>query len=63
MSFVVVAHMLLGGDLPFMTRWITNMMVVHGDVDVDDLHLHHFCAPKTCDLNVAALRMMKGKNG
>ena len=35
----------------------------HGDVDEDDLRLHHFCTPKTCDLNVAALRMMKGKNG
>ena len=35
----------------------------HGDVDVDDLRLHCFCAPKTCDLDVAALRMMKGKNG
>ena len=28
MLFVVVVHMLLGGDLPFMTRWITNVMVV-----------------------------------
>ena len=35
----------------------------HGDVDVDDLRLHHFCAPKISDMNVAALRMMKGKNG
>ena len=35
----------------------------HGDVDEVDLRLHHFCAPKTCDLNIAALRMMKGKNG
>ena len=26
--FVVVVHMMLGGDLPFMTMWITNMMVV-----------------------------------
>ena len=34
----------------------------HVDVDVDDLRLHCFCAPKTCDLNVAALRMMNGKN-
>ena len=29
---------------------------------MDDLRLPHVCAPKTCDLNVAALRMMKGKN-
>ena len=26
--FVVVVHMMLGGDLPFMTMWITNVMVV-----------------------------------
>ena len=64
MSFVVVVHMVLGGDLPFMTRWITKHDGGrYGDVDVDDLRLHHFCAPKTCDLNVAAFRMMKGKNG
>ena len=34
----------------------------HGDVDEDDLHLHHGRAPKTCGLNVAALKMTKGKN-
>ena len=28
MSFVVVVHMMLGGDLPFMTMWITNVMMV-----------------------------------
>ena len=28
MVFVVVVHMMLGGDLPFMTMWITNVMVV-----------------------------------
>ena len=29
MAFViVVVHMMLGGDLPFMMRWITNVMVV-----------------------------------
>ena len=28
MTFVVVVHMMLGGDLPFMTMWITNVMVV-----------------------------------
>ncbi len=33
----------------------------HGDVNVDDLRLHLVCAPKTCGLNVAALRMTKGK--
>ena len=33
----------------------------HGDVDVDDLRLHRLGAPKTCGLNVAALRMTKGK--
>ena len=33
----------------------------HVDVDEDDLHLHLFRAPKTCGLNVAALKMMKGK--
>ena len=27
-AFVVVVHMMLGGDLPFMTMWITNVMVV-----------------------------------
>ena len=31
----------------------------HVDVDLDDLLL--FGAPKTCGLNVAALKMMKGK--
>ena len=35
----------------------------HGDVDVDDLRLHRFGAPKMIDLLAAALRMMKGKNG
>ena len=52
MLFVVVLPMLFVGDGGR-----------HGDVDEDDLHLHPFCAPKTCDLNVAALRTMKGKNG
>ena len=33
----------------------------HVDVDEDDLHLHHFRAPKTCGLNVVVLRMMKWK--
>ena len=28
MSFVIVVHMVLGGDLPFMTMWITNVMVL-----------------------------------
>ena len=28
MSFIVVVHMMLGGDLPFMTMCITNVMVV-----------------------------------
>ena len=28
MSFIVVVHMMLGGDFPFMTMWITNVMVV-----------------------------------
>ena len=34
----------------------------HGDVDVDDLRLYCMGAPKMIDL-LAALRMMKGKNG
>ena len=61
MSFVVVVHMMLGGDLPFMTMLITNVMVRHVDVDVAELRLHRFRAPKTCGLNVAALKMTKGK--
>ena len=28
LAFVVVVHMMLGGDLPFMTMLITNVMVV-----------------------------------
>ena len=28
MALVVVVHMMLGGDLPFMTMLITNVMVV-----------------------------------
>ena len=27
-AFVIVVHMMLGGDLPFMTMLITNVMVV-----------------------------------
>ena len=61
MSFIVVMHMMLGGDSPFMTMLITNDGDRHADVDEDDLHLHRFRAPKTCVLNVAALRMTKGK--
>ena len=33
----------------------------HVDVDEDDLHLHRGRASKTCGLNVAALKMTKGK--
>ena len=36
MSFVVVVHMLLGGDFPFMTMWITNVMVVAMERDVEN---------------------------
>ena len=46
MSFVIVVHMILGGDLPFMTMLITNVMVV---------------AMEMIDLVVAALKMTKGK--
>ena len=28
MAFIIIVHMMLVGDFPFMTMWITNMMVV-----------------------------------